>query len=168
MRKIQLNSIKGLEHLKDYYFIREDGKLFTINGREMSDRPNNRGYVQNGLSTENGRKPFRRHRLVALAFIPNPENKLEVNHIDEDKLNNHLENLEWCTRSENMNHGTIQERIAKSLSKAVIGTCIKTGKQIEFPSMSEAGRQGFRYQNISACCNGKQKTSQGYIWKFKE
>jgi len=173
MRKVRLNTIKGLEHLKDYYEIQEDGKLFGYQGREMADALDNGGYIRNNLLTENGLRKFLRHRLVALAFIPNPDNKEQVNHIDEDKTNNHVYNLEWCTRVENVNHGTRNERISKKAtngrrSKPVIGTCMSTGKTIEFPSMAEAGRQGFNQSTISACCLGKQNTHKGFTWNFKE
>lgn len=168
MKRIRLNSIKGLEHLKSYYFIQEDGQLFGYNGRKLADPLNSRGYVQNVFSTEIGSKHFYRHRLVALAFIENPENKPEINHLDENKLNNDVSNLEWSTRAENMEYGTRNERAAKSRSKAVIGTCIKTGKTVEFPSGVEAGRQGFHGGCISSCCSGRLKTHKGYFWSFKE
>lgn len=168
MRKIQLNKIKGLEHLKDYYYIQEDGKLFGYKGREMANPLNNHGYVQNELSTEIGKKSFKRHRLVALAFIDNLDNKDQVNHIDEDKTNNHVSNLEWATPKENSQHGTRNQRIGATLSRPVIGTCVKTGKRVEFPSMAEAGRQGFHHGHISSCCNGKLNAHKGRTWKLKE
>lgn len=168
MKRVKLNTIKGLEHLKDYYYIQEDGKLFGYNGRELAHGLDKYGYVRNNLSTEIGLKTFFRHRLVALAFIDNLENKDQVNHINEDKENNHVSNLEWCTQAENNKHGTLQERSAKSRSKPVIGTCVKTGKQIKFSSITEAGRQGFNIGNISSCCKGRVKTHKGYTWQFKE
>lgn len=168
MRKVRLKDIKGLEHLKDFYYIQEDGKLFGYNGRELANSLNSGGYVRNKLSTEIGKKGFRRHRLVAMAFIDNPDNKEQVNHIDEVKMNNDISNLEWATAAENLNHGTRNERSAQTLSKPIIGTCVKTGQQIEFPSAKEAGRQGFNQGAVSSCCNGKRKTHKGFTWQFKE
>lgn len=164
MKRKQLNTIEGLKHLKDFYEIQEDGTLYGHRGRKLAETLNSHGYVQNKLSTEIGEKPFYRHRLVALAFIPNPENKREINHRDENKLNNDISNLEWATRAENINHGTRNERI----SKPVIGICVKTGQQIEFPSTMEAGRQGFHQGHVAACCRGEEKTHKGYEWRFKE
>lgn len=168
MRKIQLNTIKGLEELRDYYYIQEDGKLFGYQGREIADVLSSYGYIRNGLSTEIGPKHFQRHRLVALAFIDNPENKEQVNHLDENKLNNHVSNLEWATAAENNTHGTRTQRAGAKLLKPIVGTCVKTGEKIEFSSGIEAERQGFNRGAISNCCSGRQKTHKEYTWKFKE
>lgn len=169
MRRVQLNTIKGLEHLKDYYYIQEDGKLFTINEREMRESLRANGYIHNTLTHRDGSSiSYLRHCLVALAFIPNPENKREVNHINEVKDDNHVSNLEWATRAENCQHGTRTERSAQSRSRPVIGTCVKTGKTIEFPSVNQGGREGFVAQSISACCLGKRNTHKGFTWQFKE
>ena len=115
------------------------------------------------------------HKLVALAFIPNPNNYLEVNHIDEDKTNNSVGNLEWCTRKYNVNYGAAQknrvrhtdwERMASKLRKPV---CMILRNEViaVFRSMKEAEQKtGIKSGNISRCCNGKIKTAGGYYWKL--
>ncbi len=96
------------------------------------------------------------HRLVAIAFIPNPEGKPEVDHINGKKTDCRACNLRWVSSIENKNNGQ---------SKKVL--CIETG--IVYPSSREASRQTGAYQqNINACCNGKYKTTKGYHWRYAD
>lgn len=105
------------------------------------------------------------HRLVAKTFIPNPQNKSEVNHIDEDKENNRVENLEWVTHIENMNHGTRSLRVSKNNSKPII--CVETG--IEYYGARECARQtGLNQSNIIKVLKGNYKHTGGYTFKYKE
>ena len=125
------------------------------------------GYLQVGLHAGGKRKVLTVHRLVASAFVPNPDNKPEVNHVDEDKSNNRACNLEWLTRKQNINHGTRNERSAKNRSKPVDqytldGKFVKT-----WASTMEVGRQtGFHQSNIGAAARGELKTAHGFIWKY--
>ena len=129
---------------------------------------------------KNGRKDvkdFRVHRLVAIAFLDNPKNLPEVNHIDGNKLNNHVDNLEWVSREDNIRHavktGLIPIRLGKlnSNSKAVIqkrkdGTVVK-----EWDSVADIHRElGYSTNSIICCCNKKPKyhTAYGYLWEYKK
>lgn len=130
-------------------------KVFNINGYQ---------YVH---LCRDGEKPKNMlvHRLVAQAFLPNPDNLQDVNHKDENKTNNNVNNLEWCDRKYNINFGTRNERAAKAKSKAV--RCIETG--VIYASTMEVQRElGFAQQSICNCCNGKQynKTCGGYHWEW--
>lgn len=88
------------------YFITESGQVFSAKRIPIIELKQkiNKGYVYVYLCTKSKHTTLKVHRLVAMAFIPNPENKKEVNHKDGDKLNNNVSNLEWCTRSENNLH----------------------------------------------------------------
>ena len=115
------------------------------------------------------------NRLVAQAFIPNSQNKPEVNHIDGNKQNNRVSNLEWCTRTENERHayktGLKQPKYADNhwSSKKVIQYDKNMNKIAEYGSIREAERKtGYDNGFISACCKGKYKTAYGYIWRYKE
>lgn len=114
-------------------------------------------------------KNFSIHRLVAAAFIDNPDQKEQVNHIDGDKTNNHADNLEWVTGSENALHAYEIGLSTPPHQKAVQQFTIGGELIAEYVSTAEAGRvTGLEGRNIRYCGNGKRKTCGGFVWKFKE
>lgn len=129
------------------------------------------GYLTVVLQKNNKQKTMLVHRLVAEAFIPNEENKPQVNHINEIKTDNRADNLNWMSSKENNNWGTKRERTSKTKingkkSKKIKQYSLK-GKFIqEFPSMREAERQGYDRKGIYNCIKGLQETSKGFIWKI--
>ena len=126
------------------------------------------GYLRHCLYKHNKRKNLLLHRIIATAFIDNPGEKTQVNHIDENKLNNDLSNLEWCTVRENNMHGTRTKRVAEKLSQKVIQLDLNDNVLNEFESMKQAGQEtGTSASHISHCCNGKRKSAGGYKWRKK-
>lgn len=134
------------------------------------------GYLIIRLSKDGKPKTFKVHRLVSEAFIPNPDNLPIVNHRDEAKTNNHVENLEWCDYKYSVDYGTRNERIAKAnrngkLSKLVYQYTIDGEFVREWPSINEIQRQtGWSFGNISACCCGYKgfKSAYGFRWSFSK
>ena len=137
-------------------------KRDKINGRLMKLIKNNGGYFSVNLTDKTGSPfTFGIHRLVAETFIPNLDGKPQVNHIDENKMNNHVSNLEWVTCKENINHGTHNERSAKSRNKKV--RCVETGEI--YQSLKEATHQT-KIGNIGSVCRGERQTAGGFQWEY--
>ena len=130
---------------------------------------NGHGYLHVSLSKDGKSKTCRVNRLVAMAFIPNPDNLPEVNHKNEDKTNNRVENLEWCSKLYNINYGTGIKRRAEKQSKPIIGINKVSGLILEFPSISEASKQtGISLGGICECCTSKRNSIKGYYWFYAE
>ena len=129
--------------------------------------PNKKGYLGVDLCDCGRRWSAKIHRLIALTFIPNPMGYLEINHIDENKSNNSVRNLEWCTRQYNVKYGTGAKRGIDQLKKVVCqynysGVLIR-----KWSSAKEAGREiGKDSACIVRCCNGVMKTYQNSIWLY--
>ena len=141
----------------------------TVKERILKSRTNRYGYMEVNLCADGKRKMLKVHRLVCQAFHDNPDNKPEVNHVNEDKTDNRACTLEWSTRRENNNHGTRNTRTAKALSKPV-GQYTLDGELVKiWPSTAEVERQtGFSQGHICKAANGKFKQVYGFIWKYVE
>ena len=127
------------------------------------------GYRVVLLYNGNGqRKNERVHRLVAQAFIPNPNGYPYINHKDEDRTNNHVDNLEWCTAEYNSNYGTCKERIGLTNGIPVLKYDLEGNFISEYPTMTEAERnEGIDHTNICICCEGKISHCNNFIWIYK-
>ena len=167
-----------------------EGKYFVSNFGNIKNSKNvilkfqdNHGYKRYTLWKDNENKLFMGHVLVARAFIDNddPVNKIQVNHIDGDKYNNHYTNLEWCTASENQQHArknnlfseeglqrSKQNLIPKAKKKVI--KMDEDGNELEiFDSVQEAAASvGCDPSSISKVCRGKEKRVKGFKWKYMD
>lgn len=175
--------VKGYEGL---YQISNFGNVMSLNYRNTSNpqkltpKKNKDGYLWVELRKNAMPKPFLIHRLVAMAFIPNPNNYPVINHKDENKSNNNFFNLEWCTHSYNVlyslkkhsRNGCGIKRVKKSgepykykgmiIQKTLDGEILQN-----YSSSLEAARaNGYSQWSISECCRGNRKTAYGYKWEF--
>lgn len=150
-------------------------------GRIKSLNYNNQGYEQvlkidvnkrNGychirLYKEKSCSRFRIHRLVAQAFIPNPDNLPQVNHKNEIKTDNRVENLEWCTSKYNVNYGNRVNKFRLSKKKPIWQLDLQNNIIKKWASSLDAQNElGTKRSHISQCCNNKRKTAGGYKWRW--
>lgn len=156
-----MKDIKGYEGL---YAVTSCGKVWSYKRNNfLVASPDTDGYFRVSLYKGGKGKIGYIHRLVAEAYIPNPNNFPQVNHKTEDKSKNAVPQLEWCTCAYNNNYGTAPKRRAKSRGKRVI--CIETG--VIYNSTIEASAAVGRTRNIvSQCCRGLAKTCAGFHWAF--
>ena len=175
------------------YKVSNLGRMMNLNYRNtgkaklMTLSDNGDGYLRVELRKNEERKRCLVHRLVAETFLPNPENKPQVNHKiegDEGKkinmvifntdgsINKEKSTIEWVTPKENSNYGTRNERVAKAntngkCSKPVLQLSLSGDLIREWPSIHECGRNGFSYQHVAACCRGERKTHKGFRFMYK-
>lgn len=153
-----LGRVKSLKYRKS-----NEERILVLNGAAKH------GYYMVGLCKNHKRKYTTVHRLVAEAFIPNPENKPQINHKDENRRNNHVDNLEWVTAKENLNYGSHNEKMTDTMHKVLSHRvlCVETG-QI-YNSMKEAARKtGVSLSGISlACKNHPIRDSRGHWYTPK-
>lgn len=154
------------------------GSVRILKGKLLKPGMDKDGYLQAKLSKEGKIRTFKVHRLVYAAFNGEIPNELQINHIDEDKTNNRLENLNLMTPKQNANWATRNERVGKAVAKANINNPLRSKPVIalddsgnvvfQFPSTMEAVRNGFDQGHLISCCLGKRKHHRGYRWRYKE
>ena len=166
---------KDIEYYEGKYQVSNLGRVKSLKfGKEKIIKPgkDSKGYLRVNLYENGKHKTVKVHRLVANAFIDNPLNLPQVNHIDENKENNIVDNLEWCDGKYNNNYGTRNVRVSNLLinnkyKSIKIDQFTKDGRFVKtWLSAMEAERNDYHHSHIIACCKGKRKYHQGYIWKY--
>ena len=165
MRKI--NELKGLEDIQGFYFITKESKVISFgnygsgelgDAKELKQYEKTGGYLNVALMNNKGKaKYIRVHRLVALAFIPNPLDKAYVNHIDEDRQNNHVDNLEWVTPKENNMH---------SLTKKVYVYDFQGDLTKIYNYTRECKEDGFNQGHVCACARNEIRSHKKHIFSY--
>lgn len=164
---IDIAGYNGLYQVSNFGRVRSiDRSVKTLHGtRKASERilkpcVNKKGYLVVTLSKESQVYPARINRLVAEAFIPNPQKHPVVNHKDRNRSNNNADNLEWCTVEYNNRY---------SCAKAVVQYDVYGKRIAEWDAASDAGKiLGINTSNIIQCCRGKRSTAGSFVWKYKE
>lgn len=169
-----LGDVRGLNY-------RRSGELKLLKQNTTKE-----GYKRVMLSKNGKKKNYWVHRLVAIAFISNPNNYKEVNHKDENPSNNNVKNLEWCTHVYNMNYGTRNERAKKKISETRKGKYKGKDNPVSKPILMHDKEGNFikrfdciadaneyfgknRYcSNIYMCLTGRRKTAYGYVFKYAD
>ena len=169
----KLYQVSNLGRVRSITHTRKNGKernhICVSKGKILTPGKDSSGYMLVVLSKYGKTKSYRIHRLVADTFLKNKNNLKCVNHKDEDKTNNNVNNLEWCTHKYNNNYGTKPQRISKANSVRVNQydkdyNFIKT-----WNSLTEAEKHLKKDRanvNISKCCKSKVKSAYGYIWRY--
>ena len=165
---------KNIRHFEGLYQISNFGFVRSLNYNKtgkmqimmLSQAPN--GYYSVNLSKDGKIYHYYIHRLVAEAFVPNPNNYTEINHKDEDKSHNVWLNLEWVDHISNCTYGTRNSRISKNKSKHSVNQYSVDGTFIKHWSSVYQIKQelGIDRAAINRVCQGKQKTSLGYVWRY--
>ncbi|MGD2273203.1 HNH endonuclease [Bacillus wiedmannii] len=165
MKKI--NELKGLEDIRDFYFVTEDGRIISYGNygsdvpgeaKELKQYEKTGGYLNVALMNSIGKTKYLRvHRLVALAFIPNPSEKTYVNHIDENRKNNHVNNLEWVTPKENNLHSLTKKVYVYNFE----GDLVKT-----YNYTRECVVDGFNQGHVCSCARNEVKSHKNHIFSY--
>lgn len=150
--------------------IKSIGRYKFVGKDKILKESSNYGYMLVDLCMNNKTSIKRVHRLVATAFIDNPKNHPIINHKDENKANNCVENLEWCTNKHNSNWGSCRDKISKRIKYSgrnyckydTNGNLVKT-----YYSLTDITKDGYNYQQVLLCCHGKNNVCRGYVWRFE-
>lgn len=168
-----IEDTKGRLEVSNYGRVRS----FLRDGRILRMQPDKKGYLRLRVTLDGQKRSYKIHRLVAQAFIPNPLHLEQVNHIDGDKSNNSVSNLEWASNIENAHHAIstglwsgvyeASQKVDNARKTPIVAINAKTGERIRFESVSDAERH-FNSRHISDVLNGKRQHVKGYCFERQE
>ena len=165
---------KDITGYKNLYQVSNFGRVRDVDGNIKKLFHQSKGYLFVDLVKDKIHTKYLIHRLVAMAFIPNPDNLPQVNHINEIKTDNRAINLEWCSVKYNCNYGEGKKRELETKNQRGVSGAEKPVKQLSlngeliqiWRSAAEAGRNGFFNQCIARCCLGQQNKHKGFRWEY--
>lgn len=169
----EVNNV-GVVRSLDREYIDSIGRHTIKKGRVLKQKITVFGYARVALVKDHKVKHVQVHRLVGMAFLDKPEGCDFINHKDEDKLNNDVSNLEWCTQKYNSNYGTRTERIKKALREKKHGwipiiATLPDGTEEYYESARQAERiLGYPHSGISNMLKGRAHTACGRVWRYAE
>ena len=154
--------MRDIKNYEGLYAVTSCGRVWSYRRQKfLTPSTNEKGYLYVSLYKNGKYKHYKVHRLVSEAYIPNLDNLPQINHKDENKANNRVNNLEWCDAKYNINYGTRNEKIKKPILQFDLnGNFVK-----EWPSATDAGKE--LKGHICECLRGRRKTAANYIWKYK-
>lgn len=165
---------RDIPNTNGQYKVSNTGKVMTVRtGRILTPVIDARGYERVCLFKSERDRRYKVHRLVALAFVPNPDGKKQVNHIDGNKRNNCVSNLEWVTNEENMHHSRANglhdghQRFCDSKKKRIIATFIESGEEFVFESILSA-KKTIGTSHIQEVLKGIRSEAKGYTFRYAE
>ena len=159
--------MKNIKNYEGIYGITTEGDVYSYKKKMfLTPKDNGSGYMQVQLFKDGKGKNYKIHRLVAEAYLPNPENLPQINHKDENKTNNCLQNLEWCDAKYNTNYGTRNKKVSNSLKKAILQYDLDGNFIREWLSATDVGKEVSGH--ICNCLKGRKKSAYGCIWKYKD
>jgi hypothetical protein len=177
-QEIEWRDVVGYE---GFYEVSNTGLVRRKETGKLIWQGKNCGYCQVSLCKYGKQKSIKVHRIVAMAFIQNPNNLPFINHKDEAKDNNSVENLEWCTRSYNVNYGTANARrvLHTNYTEVSKKRAIMQSKEVKQYDMDGnviavwanayiAEAHGYAQDVICKCCNGEKQSHQGFFWKYTD
>lgn len=171
MKVKEINKIKGFEHINDGYYVSYDGRVFSLRDKHVNVNMSNKhelkqyektgGYLNVALTTKHNKTNYLRvNRLVAKAFVKGETSKRKyVNHDDEDRKNNHADNLRWVTPKENNDW---------SLSRKVYKYDLEGNFCCSYISTKEASKDGFNKSHVANVCRGIERQHKGYLFSYKK